>query len=277
MNMYNPRKGGYVLGEIITVTISKGGVLKTSIVSNLGSAIAKTYPDKRVLLIESDPQGNLSDSFGIDSEALPYSLFDVYTGEKSFHEVKQPILHNMDIVPAKNELNDLDYRIWTSYEREGIKPFELLKDAIRDVRDDYDYILIDTPPAYSLNVGNILSITDKVIIPIQLEPYALKGLRKAVDMVGYYNERRKNPIVIAGVLATLVRNTFLHKELLKQTKQYCESKGIPMLNTVIKQSIKYAESVAIEGKPAVLSDKGSARDKELLNAYYEIMEEIIHE
>ncbi|MGF0348255.1 ParA family protein [Rhodococcus sp. IEGM1300] len=277
MKWHTDLKGGYVLGEVITVTISKGGVLKTSIVSNLGSAIAKRHPDKKVLLIESDPQGNLSDSFGIDSESLPYSLFDVYKGEKSFREVKQSILPNMDIIPAKNELNDLDYLIWTAYEREGIKPFDLLKKAIREIRDDYDYILVDTPPAYSLNVGNILSITDKVIIPLQLEPYALKGLRKAVDMVGYYNERRKNPIVISGVLATMVRNTFLHKELMKQTKQYCESIGVRMFDTVIKQSIKYAESVAIEGKPAVLSEKGSARDKELLNAYYELMEEVINE
>lgn len=263
------------MGEVITVTISKGGVLKTSIVANLGSAIAKHYPNKRVLLIETDPQGNLSDTFGIDSEALDYSIFDVYMGEKTFAEVKQPILSNMDIVPAKNILNDLDYRIWTTYKDEGLNPFTLLKDAIRGVREAYDYILIDTPPAYSLNVGNVLNITDKVIIPLQLEPYAIKGLKKAVEMVEMFNGRRKTPIEIMGVVATLVRTTALHGELMQQTRQYCNKKDIRMFDAVIKQAIKFAETVATDNKPAVLLDKTNARDKEAIEVYYELMKEIV--
>ncbi|OAN13863.1 ParA family protein [Exiguobacterium undae] len=265
------------MGEIITVTISKGGVLKTSIVANLGSAIAKRYPDKRVLLLETDPQGNLSDTFGIDSEALPHSIFDVYMGEKTIAEVKQSILPNLDIVPANNQLNDLDYQVWTTYQDEGISPFNLLKDALKGIRDSYDYILVDTPPAYSLNVGNVLNVTDKVIIPLQLEPYAIKGLKKAVDMVALFNERRKDPIEIVGVLATLVRTTALHTELLQQTRSYCQHKGIRMFDTVIKQTIKFAETVAVESKPTVLLDKLNARDRDIVDVYYKLMEEILNE
>lgn len=263
------------MGEVITVTISKGGVLKTSIVANLGSAIAKKYPKKRVLLIETDPQGNLSDTFGIDSEKLDYSIFDVYMGEKTFDEVKRPILKNMDIVPAKNVLNDLDYRIWTTYKDEGLNPFTLLKNAIQDVREAYDIILVDTPPAYSLNVGNVLNITDKVIIPLQLEPYAIKGLKKAIEMVNMFNERRKIPIEIMGVVATLVRNTALHGDLMQQTRAYCDKNDIRIFDTVIKQAIKFAEAVAIEKKPVALLKKINSRDKEALEMYNELMKEIL--
>ncbi|MFP8645235.1 ParA family protein [Priestia aryabhattai] len=265
------------MGEIITVTISKGGVLKTSIVSNLGGAIAKSYADKKVLLIETDPQGNLSDTFGINTDKLDYSMFDVYMGEKTFDEVKIPILKNLDIVPAKMDLNDLDYRIWTTYKDEGLNPFNLLKDAIQDVREAYDYIIIDTPPAYSLNVGNVFNITDKVIIPLQLEPYAIKGLKKALEMVDRFNERRKTPIEVLGVIATLVRTTALHGELMKQTRQYCSKNDIRMFDTVIRQAIKFAESIATDKKPAILLDKLSSKEKEVVNVYYELMEELVNE
>lgn len=267
-------------GEITAVTTSKGGVLKTSIVSNLGSILAKENPDKRILLVDTDGQGNLAQTFGIDSEKLPHSLYDVYKKEKTFEDIKQPILENMDLIPSNVDLNELDYFVWSSHTLKelGTNPFHLLRSEMLKAKESYDYILIDTPPAYSLNVYNTLYSTDRVIVPLQPETYAINGLIQAIEVIKSISDKRSTPIDIAGVLATVVRSTTrLHNDVIQQARQYCSKNDINMFDTVINQSIKYAETVAYQENPLPLLEKLQPRDEQLLKTYYNILEELRHD
>ena len=150
--------------------------------------------------------------------------------------------------------------------------FRLLEKALETIKDDYDYILIDTPPSMSLVQINVLAIADKVIIPIVPETFAMKGLPRILKAINGFKAKYNTSLEIAGIVFMMVDyRTALHSEYAQQIKAYCESSGIHYFESEIKKSIRFADATASEGKPATLT---IFKNNEIVKSYYEFVKEL---
>lgn len=254
--------------EIIAITMNKGGVGKTSLISNLVGAISKREK-ARSLLIDLDGQGNLGISFGLVPENIENTIYDVLIGTKTIKEVTIPIKKNLDIVPANSDMSFIEFDILPNLHKFE-KPFELLSNSIKEIADDYDYIFIDTPPAMGLIVGNALVASDQVIIPYVPEVYAVNGLIRIHNVITDFKNSYNPNLTISGIAGMMVDlRTTLHQDMLQQAKAHCAENDIVMFDTIIPRSIRFATS-ALYGKPATWLNK----DNHLVAAYFELLEEL---
>lgn len=259
--------------KIYALAINKGGLTKTTTSVNLATAFAELMPDKRILLIDTDGQGNVALTFGIDPDQVPASIFDVFSGEKTIEETAMTIKDNLDIVPANIDLNflELDYILGRQKVQ---RPAFLLKDALEKSNLNYDYIFIDTPPGLGLMAANILNLPAKVIVPFEPDTYALKGLIRVIDQMEDIRKTENPKLELAGILFVKVRlRTSLHKELLQQVREYAIPRGYNVFNTIIPDSIKFANAVAYDQRPAIL---GSEKDTEIVQSYKRLAQEILY-
>jgi len=223
------------MAKIIALANQKGGVGKTTTAVNLGAAL--TEKEKKVLLIDLDPQGNLSISLGINADELDKTIYNALLEEGI--SVKEIILKTgnklLDIVPSNLDLSGAEIEL----SRVQMSPERFLKDTIEELKDDYDFILIDCPPSLGFLTVNGLVAADLVIVPLQCEYLALRGLnqfQKTVDRV----RKRPNPHLKVGVLGTMYdTRTVLSKDVLDKVK---EMFGAQVYNTFIKRSIKFGEA-----------------------------------
>lgn len=257
--------------QVIAILINKGGSGKTSLVTNLAGAITKGF-NKKVLIIDTDGQGNASMAFGIkDPNKLENTIYDVLMGDKKAEEVIIEITPNLHIIPANKEMNFLEFDILPNLKEYG-DPFKLLSKVVEGVRDNYDYVLVDTPPSMGLVAGNVLALSDKVIIPFAPETFGVNGLINVLEGVKDFKANQNPKLEIAGVVGMMVDSrTILHSELLKQARQYCDKKGINMYDTVIPKSIRFANATAFDGQPATLTDSNNA----IVKSYYELLNEVM--
>lgn len=250
------------MGRVIAIANQKGGVGKTTTAVNIAASLAAA--EKKTLLIDSDPQGNSTSGMGINREDVTGSTYDLFTGKKSLEESKKTTHFSwLDVVPAKIDLVGVEVELIQMISRERV-----LKRALENVRDRYDYVLIDCPPSLGLLTVNALTAADGVLIPVQCEYYALEGLTALMNTVKLIKQDLNPNLSVEGVLLTMYdsRNN-LADQVAQEVRKYFGSK---VYTTVIHRNVALSEAPSY-GKPAILYDIRSRGAQ----SYLELAKEVI--
>ena len=248
--------------NIISIVNQKGGVGKTTTSVNLSAYLAQK--GKKVLVIDLDPQGNATSGYGLDKTELESSVYDVLVNDTPIADVIQKEKrHNLDICPTNINLAGAEVELVSAMSRETI-----LKRSIDEIRDNYDYILIDCPPSLGLLTINALAASTGIIVPIQGEYYALEGLTQLIDTVNLVKKHLNPKIGIFGVIITMFDGrTQLTRQVTDEVKKYF---GDKVFETVIPRNIRLAEAPSF-GKTIAEYDPKSRGGR----AYSELAEEVI--
>lgn len=236
------------MGKIISITNQKGGVGKTTSCVNLASYVADA--GNKVLFIDMDPQGNGCSSLGVEVEKGKNSIYEVLSGDVNIKDAIYPsVQKGLDVVPSNVDLAGAEVELVYIEKRE-----EVLKGALKEIKNAYDYIFIDCPPSLGLLTVNALTATDTIIIPIQCEYFALVGLSQLMNTVRLIKKVLNPSIEIEGVLLTMKDNrSNLVSQVSDEIKKYF---GTKVYNTYIPRNIRLAESPS-HGKPILLYDNKS--------------------
>lgn len=254
---------------IICINNNKGGVLKTTTVTNLAGVLASKK--KKVLIVDSDNQSNVSLSFGLNPDTLEKSLYDVLTTDMEAEEAFVSVHEYITVLPSNRNLISFEFDVIGNIENYP-EPFFLMKKKIEKYRDDFDYILIDTPPSLGLMNGNVFSFADRVIIPYAPELYSMRSLIEVVDTIRDFKSEYNPSLSILGVLRTLVNSqTNLHMDIIQETNKYAATNNIHIFDTVIPKTIQFSNAISYHNLPATLLPKNK-QDKASL--FYELWEEV---
>jgi chromosome partitioning protein len=237
------------MSTIFATVNQKGGVGKTTTSVNLASYLA-TF-GKKILLIDSDPQGNASSGLGIERNEVATCMYDVMiNGAELSSIIKPTVIAGLDIAPATPRLAGAEVELTEMEMRESI-----LKNALMPARANYDYIIIDCPPSLSLLTVNALTASDQVIIPIQCEYYALEGLSQLVKTIDLIKKSLNPDLRICGILLTMYDSrTLLSEQVVEETRRHFGGK---VFKTVIPRNVRLAESPSF-GQPIVFYDPSSS-------------------
>jgi chromosome partitioning protein len=241
------------MGRVIAIANQKGGVGKTT-----------TTVNKKVLLIDSDPQGNSSSGMGIDRNEVTGTTYDLFTGKKTLQEIKKSSHFPwLDVVPARIDLVGVEIELIQMISRERV-----LKRAIDNFKNDYEYILIDCPPSLGLLTVNALTAADGVIIPVQCEYYALEGLTALMNTIKLIKQELNPGLAIEGVLLTMfdTRNK-LASQVAQEVRKYFGNK---VYTTVIHRNVALSEAPS-HGKPVLLYDIRSRGAQSYLDLAKEVI------
>src|SRR5215204_644151 len=217
--------------KVIAFTNQKGGVAKTTTTLNLAAAFVER--DHRVLCVDLDPQGNLTMSQGIDPDSLEKSMYDVLVNRTPISEVIVPA--EIDVAASSIDLAGAEIAMSTMIGRE-----RSLEKALDEVRDDYDFILVDTPPSLGLLTINALTASDKVIVPVQCEYLSMRGLIQLQNTLAMVRENLNPDVEIEGILPTLMDMRTVHaKEAIEILE---ENFGDRVFASRIKKTVRFAEA-----------------------------------
>lgn len=250
------------MGKIISICNQKGGTGKTTSSINLAAYFANL--DKKVMLIDLDPQANATSGIGVNKHNIVKSTYHILLEELDINEILQPTaLSNLMVAPSNLDLTGAEVELVGVMGRE-----HRLRKALERVRDNFDFILIDSPPSLGLLTINALCASDSIIIPVQCEYYALEGLTQLVNTIKLVKENLNPNLEIEGVILTMADyRTNLTKEVIREARDYFKEK---IYKTVIPRNIRLTEAPSF-GKPILLYDKESIGAKK----YEQLSKEIL--
>lgn len=250
------------MGKVMAIINQKGGVGKTTTAVNLAACLA--YKGKKVLLIDSDAQGNATSGLGIDRNDIELSVYDCLVDDE---KIKEAIIRtkykNLSVLPSAQELSAAEIELGYEEKREFF-----VKKAISHIKDDYDYIIIDSPPALGLLTINIMTASDTVLIPIQCEYYALEGLAQLITTIKTIKKSLNKSLDIEGILATMYdKRTNLSEQVYNEVKEHFPDKTY---ETVIPRNVRLSEAPSF-GEPIIKYDITSVGAE----AYFALAREVI--
>ncbi|MBQ3552675.1 MAG: ParA family protein [Clostridia bacterium] len=233
------------MAKIIAIANQKGGVGKTTTALNLSACTAQE--GKRVLAIDIDPQGNMTSGLGIQKERVDFSIYDLLINGVSAKEaILQTAVSGLDIIPANIELAGAEIELVSAIAREHV-----LNRALRGIKKNYDYIIIDCPPSLGLLTLNALTAADTLIVPIQCEYYALEGLSQLMNTVKLVKTHLNPDMDVEGVVLTMFdARTNLSSQVVSEVKKFFKNK---VYDTIIPRSVRLSEAPSF-GLPITLYD-----------------------
>ena len=249
------------MGKIISVANQKGGVGKTTTTVNLSTILAKK--GKKVLLIDTDPQGNATSGLGV-SKDVELSVYDILIGDTEFDEtLQETAIKNLKVCPSNISLAGAEVQLVSMMSRE-----QRLKTKLDKIKDQYDYILIDCPPSLGLVTLNAFTASDSVLIPVQCEYFALEGLGQLLNTVNLVKKHLNKNLEIEGALLTMYdARTNLSNQVVEEVTKYFEDK---VYKTVIPRNVRLSEAPSY-GMPITVYDPRSKGAK----AYEKFAKELL--
>ena len=251
------------MGRVIAVANQKGGVGKTTTTVNLAASLAAG--EHRTLLIDGDPQGNATSGVGIKGADLENTLYEVLLGSASPEDavIKSVHFDLLDVIAATPDLAGAEIELVDKPGRGTT-----MREALKSIQDDYDFILIDCPPSLGLITLNMLGAAESVLIPLQCEYYALEGLSQLLNTIHRIQHGVNEELGIAGVLLTMYDARLnLSRQVAADAREYF---GDTVFDTIIPRNVRLAEAPSF-GKPIILYDIGSVGAK----AYMQVAKELI--
>lgn len=254
------------MGKIISVANQKGGVGKTTTTVNLGTILAKK--GKKVLLIDADPQGNATSGLGIEKE-VEFSTYDILVNETTMEDtIQDTMIKKLKICPSNINLAGAEVELVSMMSRE-----QRLKEKLEDIKEQFDYILIDCPPSLGLVTLNAFTASDSVLIPVQCEYFALEGLGQLLNTINLVKKHLNKNIRIEGALLTMYdMRTNLSNQVVKEVKKYFDNK---VYKTVIPRNVRLSEAPSY-GMPITEYDprsKGAKSYNKFTKEFLKINEE----